>query len=129
LKSVDGRRFTVYGKRRGNTKTKIPNHKFQITNKFQAPNSNFQNKITFEIACPFFVWVKVPARGFGDWNLEFIWNLVLVIWNLSPMNTYLSPYALHPEPYADSLSSLLRVTTVLPFFSVERGTWNMERGT
>jgi hypothetical protein len=53
---------------------KIPNHKFQITNKFQVPNSNVQNKGTF--AFSFFVWVIgllgfVICLLFGAWYLEF----------------------------------------------------------
>jgi hypothetical protein len=42
------------------------NSKLQITNYKQFPMTKVQT-VTF---------------GFGDWTLEFVWDLELVIWNL-----------------------------------------------
>jgi hypothetical protein len=47
----------------------IPSTKSQIPNKLQAPNSKPRAADRFVV-------------GLGDWNLEFVWNLELVIWNL-----------------------------------------------
>jgi hypothetical protein len=58
----------------GTHKTKIPNHKFQIPNKFQVPNSNVRNKNPFKFLL--FVWI-IWSLDF-DTCLEFgAWSLVL----------------------------------------------------
>jgi hypothetical protein len=46
---------------------KIPNHKFQIPNNFQVPNSNVQNESPF----------KAPSLRLGHWRLEIGACLVL----------------------------------------------------
>src|SRR5215471_2200288 len=48
---------------------KIPSSKFQVPNKFQAPNSKSSKPKGQSI-------LKL-----GAWNLEFLWNLELGTWN------------------------------------------------
>jgi hypothetical protein len=54
---------------------KIPNHKSQIPNKFQVPNSNDPNKNNFSASSSF--W------HFGHWSLVLIWDLMFGAWDFS----------------------------------------------
>jgi len=66
----------------------IPNPKYQIPNKSQVQNHKIQrdqilNHFSYRCRAPGYKYCGAPHLDFGDWDLLFVWDLVLGIWNLT----------------------------------------------